>query len=335
MQSTNRCEMGVRTTAACLGIALGVVTLAGCGTADDLGSSEASDAERLALRDRRRPSAPGDFRVVATTPFSATLAWTPASDDSGSFSYFLAATAQGAGTVTLPKTATSFVWSSGLAPRNSYSFILYARDAAGNASPSVSTSATLPRDTLPPAAPVVSVTAAGSTYVSLEWTAAVDDGPFLFYEVYKDGSLHHNAGTNRSTTVFSLSPSTPHTFSVRAYDYGPNFSPLSAPVTVSTNPVNPLDTTPPTTPANLRADTFGTGDGETHLRWDPATDDFDSPAVLRYDVSVNGVLSDTVFGSNGRSIVYGTVGIENQFDVVVSDTAGNAAAPASVHIVIQ
>jgi hypothetical protein len=334
MQSTNGCGLGVRTTAACLGWALGAVSLSGCGSADDLGSSEAPDAQQHALRDRRRPSAPGDFRVTATTPFSATLAWTPASDDSGNFSYFLAATAQGTGTVTLPKTATSFVWSSGLAPRNSYTFILYARDAAGNASPSVSTSATLPRDTLPPAAPVVSVTGTGSTYVSLEWTAAVDDGPFLFYEVYRNGTLHHNAGTNRSTTVFSLGPNTPHTFAVRAYDYGPNFSPLSAPVTVSTNPVNPLDTSPPSTPANLRGDTFGTGDGETHLRWDAATDDFDSPAVLRYDVYVNGVLSDTVFGG-GRSIVYGTVGIENQFDVIVSDTAGNAAAPASLRIVIQ
>jgi chitinase len=324
----------------CIGVALGAVGLFGCGSAMDGGSAqgteaaEAAETTQSALRDRRRPTAPGNFRVTAVTPFSASLSWTPATDDSGNFSYFLTSTAQGAGTVTLPKTATSYVWSAGLAPRNTYTFIMYAKDAAGNASPTVSASATLPRDTVPPAAPTVSVTATGSTYVSLAWTAAVDDGPFLFYQVWKNGSLLNSVGTNRSTTIFSLTPQTTYTFAVRAYDYGPNYSPLSAPVTVTTQPVNPLDTTPPTTPTNLRGGTFGTGDGETHLEWVPSTDDFDPPTVIRYDVYVNGVLSDTVFGTSGRSLVYGTVGMVNQFDVVASDTAGNRAAPATIRIVI-
>jgi hypothetical protein len=315
-------------------VALAATGLFGCGSADET-NSETLGTERSELRDRRRPTAPGNFRVTATTPFSAALVWTPASDDSGEFSYFLSSTVQGGGTVTLPKTATSYVWGAGLAPRNSYTFILYAKDAAGNASPSVSTSATLPKDTLPPGAPSVTVTGVGSTYAALEWTAAVDDGPFLFYQVWKDGSLHGNVGTDRSRTMFSLEPETTYTFAVRAYDYGPNFSPLSAPVTVTTTPVNPLDTTPPSPPTNLQADTFGTGDGETHLRWTPSTDDFDSQAVIRYDVYVNGLLSDTLFGTPRRSIVYGTVGIENQFDVIASDTAGNASAPATVRAVIQ
>jgi chitinase len=331
---------GVR-RAACVGVALGAAGLFGCGSVDGRDTAEPgelaepSETVHSALRDRRRPTAPGNFRVTATTPFSASLAWTPASDDSGNFSYFLTSTAQGAGTVTLPKAATSYVWSAGLAPRNSYTFIIYAKDAAGNASPSVLTSATLPRDTVPPAAPTVSVTGVGSTYVSLAWTAATDDGPFLFYQVWKDGSLLRNVGTNRTAMIFSLSPQTAYTFAVRAYDYGPNYSPLSAPVSVTTNPVNPLDTTAPTKPAKLQAYTFGTGDGETQLIWEPSTDDFDPPNVIRYDVYVNGVLSDTVFGTSGRSLVYGAVGIENQFDVVASDSAGNRAAPATIRIVIQ
>jgi|GEM_PF-461289 len=331
---------GVR-QAARIGVALGASGLFACGSAAGPGSAEEHDSAEVTetaqavLRDRRPPTAPRNFRVTATTPFSASLAWTPSTDDSGNFSYFLASTAQGAGTVTLPNTATSYVWSNGLAPRNSYTFIIYARDAAGNASPSVSTSATLPRDTVPPAAPTVSVTDTGSTYVSLSWTAAVDDGPFLFYQVWKNGSLLSDVGKNRSTTIFFLSPQTAYTFAVRAYDYGPNYSPLSAPVAVTTDPVNPLDTTPPTIPGNLRGDSFGTGDGETHLEWVPSTDDFDPQAVIRYDVYVNGVLSDTVFGTSGRSLVYGTVGIENQFDVVASDTAGNRSAPATIRITIN
>jgi hypothetical protein len=199
------------------GVALAATGLFGCGSADET-NSETLGTERSELRDRRRPTAPGNFRVTATTPFSAALVWTPASDDSGEFSYFLSSTVQGGGTVTLPKTATSYVWGAGLAPRNSYTFILYAKDAAGNASPSVSTSATLPKDTLPPGAPSVTVTGVGSTYAALEWTAAVDDGPFLFYQVWKDGSLHGNVGTDRSRTMFSLEPETTYTFAVRAYD---------------------------------------------------------------------------------------------------------------------
>jgi len=209
---------------------------------------------------------------------------------------------------------------------------MYAKDAAGNASPSVSASVTLPRDTVAPAAPTVQVTRTGSTYVSLAWTAAADDGPFLFYEIWKNGSFHSNVGTSRSKTVFLLAPQTTYTFAVRAYDYGPNFSPLSAPLTVTTHPVNPLDVTPPTKPLNLQGDAFG--DGETHLRWDPSTDDFDPSDVIRYDVYVNGVLSETLFGSSSRSIVYGTSGMVNQFDVIASDSAGNAAAPATILIMI-
>lgn len=314
---------------------LGAAGLFGCGAAEEFSSPEQIETVESALRDRRRPMVPGNFRVTATTPFSASLSWTPSSDDSGSFSYFLTSTAQGTATVTLPRTATSYAWSAGLAPRNSYTFILYAKDEAGNASPTVSTSATLPRDTVAPQSPEVSVTGIGSTYVSLAWSAALDDGPFLFYQVWKDGALHANVAAARSATVFLLSPEMTHTFTVRAYDYGPNFSPFSAPVSVTTNPENPLDSTPPTTPANLRGDTFGSGDGETHLRWDSSTDDFDPPAVIRYDVYVNNVLSDTLVGPGGRSIVYGNVGVENQFDVIASDTAGNSAPAATIRLVSQ
>jgi hypothetical protein len=49
--------------------------------------------------------------------------------------------------------------------------------------------------------------------------------------------------------------------------------------------------------------------------------------VIRYDVYVNGVLSDTVFGSSGRSIVYGAVGIESQFDVVARTPLSTGRLP--------
>ena len=111
---------------------------------------------------------------------------------------------------------------------------------------------------------------------------------------------------------------TSYTVQVRAYDYGQNRSPFS-PVTVTTLPPNPNDTTPPTTPANLSADSFGDGSTETHLRWTQSTDDFDAQANIRYDVYVNGVLQDILFGSGGPSIVYADWG-ESLIEVTATDT---------------
>jgi hypothetical protein len=281
----------------------------------------------FAARDRTPPTKPGNFRVISKTPFSASLAWNPSTDNSGNFSYVIAATTSPSERVTLPKTATGFNWNTNLYPRNSYTFIIYAVDAAGNASGSVSVSTSLPADvTAPTTAPVVSVTGAGSTWLSLAWTAAQDDGPYLFYQVLLNGVPYADAGMNRSITLHLLQPVTTYTVTVRARDYGPNWSPLSTPVIATTPPPNPDDVTPPTTPANLRGSWWD--DGEVHLNWDQSTDDFDPQPVIRYDVYVNGVLSDILVGTGRRSIVYANVGELNTFEVVAIDTAGNAAAPA-------
>jgi hypothetical protein len=309
-----------------LATATAIVTLSACGAADD-STSNATDTSSAAFRDRRAPTAPGNFRVTSKTSFSAALAWTPSSDDSGNFSYYLTSTVSGGGTVTLPSTATSFTWTAGLAPRNFYTFLIYARDSAGNASRTASVSASLPADTVAPfTPPVLSVNGTGSTWISLEWTPAQDDGPFLFYQVLLSGAPYANVGSVTSTTLHLLEPETSYALSVRAHDYGPNWSAPSNVVDVATLPPNPNDTTPPTTPANLRGGWFD--DGEVHLRWDPATDNLDPQSVIRYDVYVNGVLSDTLVGTFRKSIVYANVGELNRFEVIASDTAGNAAAPA-------
>lgn len=289
--------------------------------------SEELDESAATLRDRRRPTAPGQFRVTQTTPFRATLAWTPASDDSGAFSYVLASTA--GPSVTLPQSATGYTWTSNLAPRNSYTFILYARDAAGNASSSVSVSTTLPADTSAPSvAPVLSLESVGSSYVSLRWTPAQDDGPYVFYQLLLNGAPYADVGSALSTTLHQLQPSTNYLFSVRARDYGNNWSPASAPLSVVTSAPNPADVTPPSTPQQLQGSWWD--DGEVHLNWQASTDDVDPQPLLRYDVYVNGVLSDTLFGSGGRSVVYANVGVLNTFEVVASDTTGNRSAPASL-----
>jgi hypothetical protein len=277
-----------------------------------------------------KPPTPTNFRVTARTPFSVSLAWDSPKGGAGDFTYRLSSTARGPA-VTLPRTATSYTWDVGVVPGNTYWFFLYAADASGKTSGQANVSATVPRDTTPPSvAPVLSAAEVGSNYATLTWTAAQDDGPYLFYEVWKDGVRLFSSTAERSYTVRFLEPETTSTFQVRAFDYGWNLSPFSNALAVKTLPPNPDDDEPPTMPGNLSAWTFGTGDGETHLFWTQSTDDFDVQENIRYDVYVNGVLSDVLFGSMQPSVVYGTVGIVNLMEVVASDTAGNASDAATV-----
>jgi len=291
-----------------------------------LGVSPAS-----AARDRTKPTTPGNFRVTAKTAYSVTVAWSPSTDNSGNFNYHLSG-AYGVTSVVLPKTATSHTFT-GLYPGNDYWFFIYARDAAGNVSGQVSVNTKTLLDTTPPwTAPVVSVTEVGSTYVKLSWTPAQDDGPYQFYEIWLDGSQYSSTGKNiTSTTLQFLEPETSYTVQVRAYDYGNNRSPFSDPVPVTTLPSNPNDTTPPTTPTDLREDHYAGSDTEIHLWWTQSTDNFDPQSNIRYDVYVNGVLQDILFGSGGMSIVYGEQG-ENLIEVIATDTAGNSSAPATITV---
>src|SRR5687768_13863391 len=141
-----------------------------------------------AARDRVPPTAPTNLSVTAKTPFSVSLAWNPSSDNSGKLSYVVhASNGQNA---LLSQATTAFTFTDGLQSRMSYSFYVYAVDAAGNRSKNSNTvSALLPADTTPPTTPVLAVTDVGATHVSLLWSAQ-EDGPWIFYQVYLNGAPH-------------------------------------------------------------------------------------------------------------------------------------------------
>jgi chitin-binding protein len=227
--------------------------------------------------------------------------------------------------------ATSFTFTAGLEAGRSYSFRIYAIDAAGNKSKYSNTvSVSLPEDTVPPTAPVVSVTDVGPTYVSLAWSS-IDDGPHVWAWVFQDGSPVIQGSAETSATIVLLEPETTYTFTVQARDFGGNWSPLSNLITVTTAPTNPDDTTPPTTPANLTNAGMTFQDGETWLFWEQSTDDLDPQEVIRYDIYLNGVLDHSVVGHD-MTILYGTVGVLNTFQVIAVDTAGNQSPPATFTI---
>ena len=280
----------------------------------------------------RRLPTPENFRVTAVTAYTATVAWDPPRNNSGEFNYYLSG-AYGVESAVLPRTATSHTFGR-IHSGNQYWFFIYAKDAGGNTSGTANTTTrTLLDTTSPSTAPVITVTEIGSNYITLSWTPAQDDCPFLSYQVSVNGDLYTEPSPILSTTLRFLQPATTYSLTVRGRDEGHFWSPFSNPVSVTTLPPNPNDHTPPTTPANLSAYSFSDGSTEMQIQWTQSTDDFDAQSNIRYDVYINGVFEDVRFGSGGPITDYGVFG-NNTIEVIASDTAGNASPPATTTLFI-
>jgi hypothetical protein len=285
----------------------------------------------FAARDRTPPTKPTNLRVTSLTSHNVALAWDPSSDDSGNFSYRL--WVNFGFTYTVSQRQTTFGFS--LVPNNTYSFIVYAVDGAGNKSAnSNKVTVTTPADTTAPAAPVVSVDGVNPTEVSLQWTASSDDGPLVLYQVFVNGNPDVDAGQNLSAVVHGLRPQTTYAITVKARDlYGQNVPAPSNVLTVTTAAVSAVDTQPPSSPGNLNGYVVDDGAREINLFWQESFDNQTPQASIAYEVYLNGVLDDTTCCD--RAILYAIHGGENTFTVIAVDRAGNRSAPASITIVSQ
>ncbi|HEU6446053.1 MAG TPA: fibronectin type III domain-containing protein [Gaiellaceae bacterium] len=269
---------------------------------------------------------PKNLRVAAMTPHSVTLAW-DAAVNSGSFTYVIEASF--GYRVGAPQTQTSYTWTRDMVPGRTYSFVMWAGDAKGRQSAKSNTvTVTLPVDTTPPAAPVVSVTGTTSSTVGLSWPAVADDDyTCCTYRVFANGVLVSADNLQwtgeRAVTVLRLAAATTHSFTVVAVDPSRNASAPSAAVTATTQPNT--DTTGPTAPGNLYAFDFGC---ETWLFWDQSVDDVDPQFAIRYEVRVNGVFDGAQTGID-RWITYGTQS-SNTFSVQAIDSAGNRSPTSSI-----
>jgi chitodextrinase len=280
-----------------------------------------------AAKDRKPPTTPTNLQVTGMTSYSVSLAWTPSTDNSGSVTYIICCA--NVSSETFPGPASSRVYRAGLEAGRSFTLRIVAKDAAGNYSGYSNTvTFTLPADTIPPTRPNVSVTDVGPTHVSLAWSS-VEDGPNVWFNVYMNGSAVRQGVRDTSGTFGPLQPETSYTFTVQASDFRGNLSPLSDPITVTTEASDTNDTTPPTTPANFTDNGMSFGDGETWLFWQQSTDNVDPQPVIRYDVYVNGVFDHSLMGY-GQTVVYGNAGVLNTYQVIAVDSAGNESAPATL-----
>lgn len=281
----------------------------------------------LAARDRMPPSRPTNLRVTAMTAHRISLAWNPSSDNSGTFYYHLR---DGAGNeATLPQSQTSYNWGINPSGNRSFSFVVYAVDAAGNRSANSNrVSGTSPPDNTPPAKPAVSLTEVGPVYVRLAWSSS-DDGHFVWFNVYRDGVAVINQTASTAGLVTGLQPQHTYAFTVRARDLVGNWSAISDPLMVTTTAQDSADITPPSVPANLFDNSFP--DGEIWLFWDDSADDFDSPAAIQYNVYNNGAFDHSIVGLS-QTIFYGVPFGLNNINVTAQDSVGNESQPAPITV---
>jgi chitodextrinase len=280
-------------------------------------------------RDRTPPTTPTNLRITASTDTTVTLAWNPSTDNSGSFSYRVTENGSNAWTFAVPQTQTTYT-ATRLWPERTYTYVVYAVDAAGNRSGNSNTvSHTVPADTTPPApAPQLTVNPFRPARAGFSWTRSADNVSSVEYTLYANGIPRVTYFSYEWATIWDLTPSATYEFQVIARDVFGN-AVAGDPVTV-TMPSS-TDTTPPTPPTNLSGTTM---DNEIHMTWTQSTDDEDPQSEIIYEFYLNGVMhpDDNLFGSSGLAYCREASG----FTTVVAramDSSGNRSAPSNEFVV--
>jgi chitodextrinase len=269
-------------------------------------------------KDRGALSAPRNLRITGHTEFTVSLAWDAASDKAP-YTYRLV---HSRGYYTgVNGNQTTYTWFN-LEPGQTYSFWVYAEDVNGNKSGNSNTvTITLPRDTQAPTSPALSLLNIGPTHASLGWPSS-DNGPNIFYTVFKDGVAVITGTSATSGTINGLQPSTRYTFTAVARDASNNSSPVSAPLTVTTPAADEPDTTPPAAPQNVTAYSLD-GDREVQVYWSPASDNRTPHSMMLYEMWVNGVHENSAIG---KTMTTGYAFPGDKIEVFAIDSSGNRSA---------
>jgi hypothetical protein len=315
----------------------GSILLAAAGCQNEAPSPTAPDTAAFAKGGKppKPPTGPLNLRVTGNTSWSASFAWDAVT---GSATYRIRDNWNRE--ISVPGTQTSVTWKYPTHPPlqagASYSFSMYAVDAAGNKSANSNTvSVSLPLDHTAPSAPAFTVTGVGTGYISLAWLST-DDSPVISYQVMKDGVVLKDGGiswvSKTSHTFTLLEPGTTYTFTAQAKDRfvneSGNLSAVSS-ISVTTLADDGSDVTPPTQPSNVQA--FGYGDLEMQVWWGPSTDNVTPGNVILYEIFVNGLHENSAIGTNMTPSAYGVPG-ENIVTVVAIDEAGNRSTAGTTTI---
>ncbi len=181
------------------------------------------------------PTAPTNVTSPNQTGNTIELDWTASTDDRGIARYIVQRDGSDVGTVTSPDTTFT---DTGLSSLTTYTYTLYAEDAADNRSPASTnlTIATTAPDTQDPSVPSnFTVSNATASTVALTWDQSTDNIGVASYVVTRDGS--DIATVPHPTTTYTdsnLNTETSYTYTVRAADAAGNTSAQTAAVTGTT-----------------------------------------------------------------------------------------------------
>ncbi|KAF2335555.1 fibronectin type III domain-containing protein [Flavobacterium daemonense] len=263
------------------------------------------------------PTAPLNLSASNTTKYTTTLSWTASTDNVGVTGYEVYKDYSLIGTTS----ATTFNVT-GLKISSMYTFVVKAKDEAGNVSVASDKLiiTTQGQDVTPPTAPTnlvaTNTTKSGTT---LSWTASTDNVGVTAYNIYQ-GTYLLATTANTTFTITTLIPETRYSFTVKAVDADGNVSEESKNVIVDTLPE---DSTPPTAPKNLTAETSGT---TTVLSWTASTDNV---GVTSYEIYIDNSLIGTSTTTT-YTVKNLTLGRDYLFSVKAKDKAKNLSEPSNV-----
>jgi chitodextrinase len=277
--------------------------------------------------DTQNPSIPANLQVTGVTTNSVSLDWNDSTDNVGVTGYSILRNGTEIGT----SSSSSFV-SAGLNPATTYSFLVRARDAAGNTSGNSATvsatTASLPPtpDTQAPTTPDnFRVTATTTNSVSLAWNASSDNVKVQRYMIYlnPDSALtnQYTSTTNLTVTIGGRKPNTAYSFTIRAKDAAGNYS---APATLTATTSGDGTTPPPPPPSSVVNDTF-TGVNGASLNG-RVSDSGHTWEVARSSFTIQN--NEVVHGGNPAYALVRNIGITNSM-IVESKITLPATAPTS------
>ncbi len=251
---------------------------------------------------------------IARTATSATVSWSPSTDNIGVVGYH----AYSAGIVVGATAGTSYTFT-GFVCGATYQIAIAAFDASRNVSPPTSfyVSTSNCDDTTAPTVPAsFGPSQVTRSSVSLRWNGSTDDTRVAGYGLWKNGvSLGGVTGTTYDAT--GLTCGTSYTFAVDAFDPAGNRSAKSS-VTVATGTCGSLpDAQAPSVPQNQRI-TATTAVSAT-MAWNASTDNV---GVAGYEVWLDDVKVGT---TTALSHTYAglTCGTRYTVGLVAFDAAGN------------
>lgn len=276
--------------------------------------------------DTTAPSAPSAVNATANSSSQITITWTASTDNVAATRYDIFR--NGGTTAIATATGTSYV-NSGLTASTTYSYVIKARDAAGNVSAaSLADSATTfapPPDTSVPSIPAgLSFSFLSDTSTTITWTASTDNVSVTGYDIYRGGAY---VGTSNTThyTNSSLTPTTAYIYTIKAKDAAGNQSAASAPITITTLAVP--DGIAPSIPSDVVAN--ATSDTSIIITWTAATDNV---KISAYEVLRNGIVVRTVTTTTYTDTNL-TAATRYTYTVRAKDTANNTSlASAEVPI---